>query len=210
MAGGQGDALQQALRAIEARDRIIAQQMAKRPGRGAAAPADQRQAEMPLSRWPLTEFAMGPGLHIPLPATLADIAEEIGRELAVRLSEALRPVDEFGQMTATGSRPWRRMIYVPRRMKPDHPLVGILGWPAANRLQRSHTNMVLEIPYCADLYRAYRARVIGQMADAGYDINAIAAWVQIHPRSVQSALDGRETTPEEPGQNGRDDAGGKA
>lgn len=191
------DALQQALLGIEARDRIIAQLTAKRGARRPAPEASpEGQTEMPLSRWPLAEFAMGAGRRIRLPATLEDIAEEIGREMAVRLAEALRPVDSTGQPVSTGARPWRRMIYVPRRMGPDHPLVRILGWEIANRLQRSHTNMILEVPFCAELDRAYRAQVIGRLHADGYEVAEIADWVQMHPRSVAAALAG-ETAPEE-------------
>lgn len=153
-----------------------------------AAEADPRQMAMPVVQWPLAEFATGAGADIPLPGTLEDIAEVIGRGLAVRLAEALRPVGEDGRPEATGSRPWRRMIYVPRRMKPDHPLISILGWDAARALQRSHTSMILEVPYCIELERAYRRHVMRAMADAGHSVDHIAAWVSVHPRTVADTL----------------------
>ena len=54
-----------------------------------------------LTHYPITEYAMGAGLAIPLPDTLQDIADTIGREAAVKLSEGLL-------RQRTGSRSWRR------------------------------------------------------------------------------------------------------
>lgn len=160
----------------------------------AAAALDERRGPLALAA-----YAMGEGRDIPLPATLDDIAQVIGRELAVTLAETVRPVTADGQPRASGKRPWRRYIYIPRRMALDHPLVRILGWEAANKLQRSHTNMILEIPYCADLDREWRRAVIRRMWQSGHELAEIADWMQMHPRSIAAAVAGlsRENPPEE-------------
>ena len=182
--------------AIEARDRII-KGVTARPARRAAK-SDERQAELIARHFPLTAFAMGPGRRIRLPETLRDIAEVIGREAAVRLAEGMRPITEEGKPASTGSRPRRLMIYVPRRLTPDHPLVGLLGWTIALKLQRSHTNLIIEIPLCADLMRAYRDHCIAEMARGGGDVGAVASWFQLHERSVRDILakEGVEIAPE--------------
>lgn len=181
--------------AVEARDRIIKGVTASRPRRSTP---DARQAELIARRFPLTEFAMGPGRRIRLPDALRDIAEVIGREAAVRLAEGMRPINDDGRPAATGSRPRRRMIYVPRRLMPDHPLVGLLGWQTALKLQRTHTNMILEIPLCDDLMRGYRDHCIAEMARGDSDVAAVANWFQLHERTVRDILvrDGVEIAPE--------------
>lgn len=155
--------------------------------------------------FPLTEFAMGAGRNIRLPETLRDIAEVIGREAAVRLAERSRPITDAGTPAATGSRPRRRVIYVPRRLTPDHPLVDLLGWHTALKLQRTHTNMIIEIPLCAELLRAYRDHCIAEMARCGETVGEVARWFDLHERSVRDILarDGVEIAPEgKPGARG--------
>lgn len=113
-----------------------------------------------LTHYPITEFAMGPGRNLPLPSTLQDIAETIGREAAVRLSEGLL-------RQRTGARSWRRQIYIPQRLADDHPTVLILGRALAEELQETHVNCILEIPRCAGIQAAYREHVARQMLEAG-------------------------------------------
>ncbi len=157
---------------VEQRDRLLkrANDMLKAAGRPSPPhlATVERQDELNVSHWPVTEFAMGAGRHLPLPETLEDIAEVIGRELALRLSEAL---------PTAGARAWRKMVYVPQVMRPDHPLVQILGPEAAERLRRSHTNMILEVPVCANIRRAYRKHVIRQLRGEGYSAATIARMV---------------------------------
>lgn len=184
--------------AVEARDRIL-RDISTRPKRRRAGDDDAQPLLVPR-QYPLTAFAMGPGRRIRLPETLRDIAEVIGREAAVRLAEGMRPIEDDGAPASTGARPWRKMIYVPRRLTPEHPLVGLLGWQTALKLQRSHTNMILEIPFCADLVRAYRDHIIAEMARGGFAEAEIASWVQLHLRSVRNIISREEIeiAPEEP------------
>lgn len=149
-----------------------------RAGRPVSVP-DARQASLTLSRFPMTDFAMGPGAHLPLPDTLEDIAEVIGREHALRLSEGL---------PSTGSRPWRKMVYVPQSMKPGHPLVRLLGAEKAKALQQTHTNIILEVPVCADILRAYKAHVIRTLARNGMPASEVAAQAQVDIATVRDVL----------------------
>ena len=97
---------------------------------------------------------------MPLPSTLQDIADTIGREAALRLSEGLL-------RQRTGARAWRRQIYIPQRLADDHPTVLILGRALAEELQETHVNCILEIPRCADIQAAYREHVARIMLAAG-------------------------------------------
>jgi hypothetical protein len=64
-----------------------------------------------------------------------EIAECIGYDLAVRLIESL---------PQSGSRPWRRCVYVPERMPLDHKLVQIIGFEAAELLAREFGGLILQ------------------------------------------------------------------
>lgn len=161
---------------VSALRRIIKEMTAR--GRPAPVP-DARQTALSLSPFPMTEFAMGPGRDMPLPETLEDIAEVIGREHALRLAEGL---------PTTGNRPWRKMVYVPQNMKPDHPIVRLLGAEKAAALQRSHTNMILEVPVCADILRAYRAHVIRALSGEGMPDREVAAQAGVDIATVRDVL----------------------
>lgn len=126
---------------------------------------DLPEADGVQRAFPLTEFAMGPGRDMPLPDTLEDVAEVIGRENALRLSEGL---------PSTGQRPWRKMLYVPRRMRSDHPVMQLIGKDAAEALSQSHTNMIIEIPVCQEIQRAYRDHVIAYLRQQGLSRTDVA------------------------------------
>ena len=121
---------------------------------------------------------MGPGRDMPLPETLADIAEVIGRENALRLSEGL---------PSTGRRPWRKMLYVPRALRDDHPLVELVGRKAAHALSATHTNMIIEVPVCQEIQRAYRDHVIAYLREQGLSLSEISRLVGASPGVVASA-----------------------
>ncbi|WP_420023751.1 hypothetical protein ACN9JG_06225 [Cereibacter azotoformans] len=161
---------------IEKRDRMI--QGLQRSGRRRHAREDAapRQPELGIVAFPVTEFAMGPGRHLPLPETLQDVAEVIGREGALRLSEGL---------PQCGSRSWRRMVYVPQKMKPDHPLVRLLGRERAEELRQSHTNMILEVPVCVEIRAAYREHIIARLKAAEMPDQQIAQMVGVDVSTVR-------------------------
>ena len=105
--------------------------------------AKARQLDLPqVVRYPLAEFAEGRGRNVPLPDTVAEFAEVIGRGNAVRLVEGTR---------ATGSRKWRRQLYIPRDMHDDHRIAKIIGREAADLLSHSHANCNMELPGCFNI-----------------------------------------------------------
>ncbi|AZB63877.1 hypothetical protein EBL87_09060 [Cereibacter sphaeroides] len=162
---------------IAKRDRMIQGFLrAGRRRRGGDEPAP-RQAELGIAAFPVTEFAMGPGAHLPLPDTLQDVAEVIGREAALRLAEGL---------PQCGSRSWRRMVYVPQKMKEGHPLVRLIGRERAEELRRSHTNMILEVPVCVEIRAAYREHVIRRLKAAEMPEQEIARMVGVDVAAVRA------------------------
>lgn len=62
-----------------------------------------------------------------LPRSLRDLSDAIGRERALFLVGQLRPC---------GGRRWRRSLYIPKRVKPNHPLVRLVGLADAERLAK--------------------------------------------------------------------------
>ena len=131
-------------------------------------------------RFPLAEFAAGRGHRVPLPETVEEIAEVIGREKAVRLVEGTRQ---------RGARRWRRHLYIPSDMPEDHRIVSLIGWDAAQALSFSHANSVLELPSCHSLRKAYLSDVVAKMAGQGADQAEIASELGIERKTVASLLD---------------------
>lgn len=92
-----------------------------------------------------------------LPESVAEIAEVIGREKALAF---------IGQLPRAGSRPWRRVVYIPKTLPADHALVHMLGWHDAKRMTRAFSGMILQPANCGFLYRHYRnARIMEAVAD---------------------------------------------
>lgn len=158
------------MKEIEKRDRIIRSLSHARHSKPQPLLGNQsQQGRLMLARFPLTEWAMAEGQCMPLPQTLDDIADVIGREGALMLAEAYLS-------RQTGNRSWRAQIYIPQRALDDaHPLVQILGRQRAEQLQETHTNMIIEIPRCAEIQRAYRDHVATVMLQAGQTPEEIAA-----------------------------------
>lgn len=125
------------------------------------------EGELPLRRaFPLAEFAIGEGEDVPLPGTLQDVADVIGRYAAVRLSEGL---------PQTGERASRRMVYVPQKPRENHRLIDLIGLEATEKLCWSHGRIILEVPVCRDLKFAWRDAAARRLADSGMTPAQIAA-----------------------------------
>ena len=176
-------------REFEVHERVIrAISPAPPPGALPDAPPSERG-------FPLTEFAMGPGGDLELPETLADIAEVIGRENALRLAEGL---------PNNARRPWQKFLYVPQAMRPDHPLVGLIGWDAAQALSHSHANMIIEVPVCQAIQRAYRDHIIAYLVEQGLPIDHVAAMM-----GTTTQLASRKVRAQEETRDGEGDDGGE-
>jgi hypothetical protein len=131
-------------------------------------------------RFPLAEFAEGKGQRVPLPESVEEIAEVIGRGHAVRLVEGTR---------ASGKRRWRRSLYVPKEMPEDHRIASMVGLDAATRLSFSHGNCIVELPSCFALRKAYAADYAQQLTDAGASEGEIAKEMGVEPKTVRGLLD---------------------
>lgn len=118
----------------------------------------------------------------PLPESVAEIAEVIGRDQALRL---------IGSLPQSGSRAWRVCVYIPKRLpEVDHPLVRILGWNDANKLVRAFSGMILQPSNCRFIARAARDRRIREMAADGLSVGEIAQGVNLSTYRVREILVG--------------------
>ncbi|KIC15015.1 hypothetical protein [Leisingera sp. ANG-Vp] len=158
---------------------------AQRAGRAVPsrpAPADvAQQLELPdVVRYPLAEFAAGRGHRVPLPESVEEIAEVIGRENAVRLVEGTRP---------RGRRRWRRQLYVPAEMPEGHRIATLIGLEDATKLSFSHANCILELPSCHGLRKAYLADYVMRLQDQGADEAEIAREIGVEKKTVASLVD---------------------
>lgn len=115
----------------------------------------------------------------PLPESVQEIADVIGRAYAVKL---------IGNLPQAGSRKWRVCIYVPKRMRIDHPIVQVIGYPAAKKLSWAFAGMILQPSNCKSIYKAYRNREMHRMAEEGLPDAEIAAATSLSPRQVREIL----------------------
>ena len=111
-----------------------------------------------------------------LPPTAQDIARCIGVEQTVKL---------LGSLPSCGKRPWRRSLYVPAEMKPEHPLVAILGWQDACRLAREFGGLILQPPSCAEIQRSRRNEAILFQLEQGRSVEMVAAAFGVDAMTVR-------------------------
>lgn len=113
-----------------------------------------------------------------LPASVQEIADVIGTERALFL---------IGQLPRCYTRKSCHVImYVPKSLKPDHPLVATLGWHDAKRLVDVFGGEILQPASCADIYRQFRDRSILRMLDEGMKATAIAELMEVSDRHVRN------------------------
>ncbi len=117
----------------------------------------------------------------PLPDSLAEIAEVIGRADTLRL---------VGSLPASGSRKWRVCFYVPKKIEPDHFLVGLLGWKKARALGHAFAGMILQPSNGKNVMRQIRNRQIKELAKEGQPPADIAAAVGLSEYTVRRILRG--------------------
>lgn len=125
-----------------------------------------------------------------LPASVQEIADVIGREAALYLIGKL-PRCFTGN---PGHQSWRVIMYVPKAIKPNHPLVTILGWRDAVRLADAFGGEILQPASCAGIYRRFRDRSIVRMVEAGAGHAQVAELMGVSERHVRNLA--REKTQE--------------
>lgn len=119
-----------------------------------------------------------------LPNSVREIAEVIGREATLRLIGKL-PTCYAG---ADGKKSTRVIMYVPKRLQPDHQLVTILGWNTAQRLVRVFGGEILYPANCRAIYAKYRDEAILKMLDAGARPSLVAELMGLSERHVRNLM----------------------
>lgn len=122
-----------------------------------------------------------------LPASAQEIADVIGSERALYL---------IGQLPRCFSKDPRYpnakashvILYVPKVLKPDHPLVQVLGWADARRMVDAFGGEILQPAICAEVYRRFRDQSIVRMAGEGMKPAAIAELMEVSDRHVRNLL----------------------
>lgn len=115
-----------------------------------------------------------------LPPSVQEIADVIGRERALFLIGKL-------PKCYSGPRKWPQVIlYVPKRLTFDHPLVEILGWADAQKLVQAFPGEILHPASCAGIYREFRDENILRLVGEGLPTMMIAEWFGVSDRHVRN------------------------
>ena len=117
-----------------------------------------------------------------LPESVKEIAEVIGREDTLRLIGQL-PTCYAGK---EGHKSNRVIMYVPKRLPPDHKLVEILGFNTAMKLVRHFGGEILQPANCRALYSRFRDEAILRMLDAGARPGMVADLLGVSERHVRN------------------------
>lgn len=115
-----------------------------------------------------------------LPACVEEIAEVIGRERALFL---IGQLPRFKRTDARGGE--QVILYVPRNLKPDHTLVGIIGWVDASRLVNVFGGELLKPGNCSCVYREFRDANIRRLVAEGVPTALVAEWFGMGERYVR-------------------------
>lgn len=103
-----------------------------------------------------------------LPGTVREIAEVIGRERALYLIGMLPR--SYVKDHPSGM----PILYIPKSVKLDHPLVKMIGWADANKLVKAFGGEILQPSACTGIIKAFRHQVIRDMAKRGIKQKIIA------------------------------------
>lgn len=134
-----------------------------------------------------------------LPASAQEIANVIGREATLSLIGQL-PRCIAGKVRKKSS---HVIMYVPKRIGLDHPLVRMIGWIDASRLVQAFGGEIMFPANCAGIHRAFRDKEILKMLADGLKPVVVAAAVGISERHVRNII--REKPPEDFPGGARDD-----
>ena len=114
----------------------------------------------------------------------------IGRERALFLVGQLPNAYRHGTLDGCAD------LYVPSHLKPDHPLVSLIGWADAMRLVRGFGGEILYLSKCADLVREWRDANIRRLAADGMSAVELGEWFGLSDRMVRNIVRAAETAPE--------------
>jgi len=113
-----------------------------------------------------------------LPASVQEVADIIGRDLALHLVSVL----PLGR----GSK--RKVVYVPKRLSVTHALVSMLGYPAALKMSRHFGGEILFLSNCSYFHARQRHDEMRSMARDGIPIIDIAQAFGLTTRRVKDVL----------------------
>lgn len=129
----------------------------------------------------------------PLPRAAQEIADIIGRDRALFLIGQLPRCyvhDKRWQSRPGSKGSCRVILYVPKRLKPDHRLVQILGWNDAVRLVEAFGGEIIcPPPMTETLYRPFRDAGIVHMICSGVPECIVAEWFEITTARVRQVLE---------------------
>lgn len=116
----------------------------------------------------------------PLPRSVQEIADVIGRDAALmlvdKLPRAYSPCHPSGKV----------ILYVPQQVRVDHPLVALLGIDLATKMVRAFGGMMLQPAICTALRVGERDEAIRAMRASGVSVQAIAREFRISDRQVRN------------------------
>lgn len=127
-------------------------------------------------------------LVMALPPSAQEIADVIGRDRTLFL---------IGQLPQAGRRKWRVVLYIPKRIDPDHKLVRLIGWDDAMKLVRHFGGEILQPSNCRFLHREFRNAEVVRLWRAGEKLPLIADMVDLSYRQVRNIIAAAEMTPED-------------
>lgn len=127
-----------------------------------------------------------------LPRSVREIAEVIGKKLTMQL---------IGQLRATESKKQGKrhvlMLYVPKRLPPDHELVQMIGFPAAHKLSQVFGGEILYPANCRRIYASQRDALILRMLEDGARPALVAELFGMTERQVRNLTNCEECSQKE-------------
>lgn len=117
-----------------------------------------------------------------LPGSVQQIADVIGREKALELIGKL-PLIKSPSRT---SGECQVCVYIPMlcNLKPDHKLVMMIGYKAAEKLSLRFGSEILHLATCRNVYRAFRNDAILRMINDRIPVELIAEWMGVSTRTI--------------------------
>lgn len=119
-----------------------------------------------------------------LPGSVREIAEVIGRQATLHLLGQL-PTGRAGRPDKESS---RVILYVPKKLSPDHRLVRILGAERAMALVRAFGGEVMQPANCRRVYARHRDEAILKMLRDGARLEMVLSIMRVSRRHVTNLV----------------------
>lgn len=120
----------------------------------------------------------------PLPRSVQEIADCIGREKALELVgklPRLRP-------PSCTKNEQRVCLYVPEQLTDNHRLIELIGKPAAQKLVDRFPGEILHLATCRGLINAHRDRAVVRMRRDGWSLATISWSFGLSQRQITNIL----------------------